>query len=99
MYLVHRTVGLLGLAVAFAITAEPSHAELTADQKKHVAAVTAMIREAGARYQANDFQASGERLEAAMTAIDALIEAEGAEVYDALTPNFPVIIDAHIRLE
>jgi len=99
MHLVHRSSWLLGIALVFAFAMEPAQAELTTDQKKSVAAIGSLLREADARYQADDYQASGERLEAALDAIDALIATADAEVFDRLSRAFPHIIDIHVRLE
>lgn len=101
MHFVPYSLRLLGavFAIAGTLAAHTAFAELTADQKQSIATVGTLLREAEARYQAGDYQTSGERLEAALDAIDALVATDDAEVIAMLSRAFPRIADTHIRLE
>lgn len=79
--------------------ARTCHADLSSQQKQQVTEIASLVREAGTLFQAGDFEQSGERIEAAMARIDALIEEGGAEAYDAVSPAFGRIINAHALLE
>lgn len=99
MRLVHRLLWLLAAVLAGAATAHPALAELSAEQQQSLAAVGTLLREAESRYQSGDYQASGERLEAALDAIDALVATDDAELIARLSRAFPRIADTHIRLQ
>lgn len=87
------------LALACGLTAAPARAELTSDQQQAVGEIAKLVREAAKHYQAGDFQASGQQIEAAMDAIDQLLQAGDPAVYDALAPAVPRIINAHALLD
>lgn len=93
-----RLLSLL-LAMAWGLTAAPARAELTSDQQQAVGEIATLVREAAKHYQAGDFQASGQQIEAAMDAVDRLLQAGDPAVYDALAPAVPRIINAHALLD
>ncbi len=89
----------LGVLLVGCLTNSTVRGELTADQKRAVGQLAALVKEAGSLFQAGDFEQSGQRIEAAMSAIDQLVEQGGAEAYDAVAPAFPRIVNAHALLE
>ncbi len=99
MLLVHRLFRLLAAGVLGVCCVCPAGAELTADQKQSIAAVATLLREAEAQYQASEYATAGERLSAALDAIDSLVSNEDREVVVTLARAFPRIVDLHVRLE
>lgn len=89
----------LGVLLVGWLTGSSVRGELTADQKRAVSQIAALVKEAGTLFQAGDFEQSGQRIEAAMSAIDQLVEQGGPEAYDAVAPAFPRILNAHALLE
>jgi mono/diheme cytochrome c family protein len=89
----------LGVVLIAWLAGSSVRGELTADQKRSVVQIATLVKEAGSLFQAGDFEQSGQRIEAAMSAIDQLVEQGGAEAYDAVAPVFPRIVNAHALLE
>jgi hypothetical protein len=98
-HILPRTSLILIACIVLAFPTPVVRAELTAGQKKTVADVTDLIREAGTLYQAGSYAESGKKIEAAMVAIDKLIASGGPEAFDAVAPMFPRIVRAHAVLE
>ena len=85
-------LGLVGMHNA------PS-AELTGVEKAAAKKISDLVREAGTKYQAGEFEPAGTRVTAAMDAIDEAMKAAGPEFYDAIAPAFPRIAKAQAMLE
>jgi Planctomycete cytochrome C len=84
---------------AFASAGSAKAAELTAAEKVVVKEIATAVQDAGAKYQAGDFDAAGKHVVAAMDKIDAALVDGGTELYDALAPMFTRISKAHALLE
>lgn len=89
---------LAGCASACAIAADPP-ARLDRRSRQAYAAVGTSIQKAGAKYVAEDFEASVRALENAMKQVDVAVRAGSPELYDALLPKIKRIIDARVMIE
>lgn len=74
-------------------------ADLTAAQKASLQKVADAVRDAGANYQAGDFEAAGKSVAAAMDAIDEAMRTGDEKLYEAIAPAFPRITKAQALLE
>lgn len=94
-------LNFLGMALILgsAIFSQPARGELPIEQKEKAQKIGAWVREAGSLYKDGDFEGSGKRINDAISAINELIGSDSPEAFDAVSPLFSRITNAHALLE
>ncbi len=80
------------------VAAAPAE-ELNSRERRIAGAVDRTVRQAGARFQAGDFDESAARIRRAMKQVDAAMKVATPALYDALIPAMDRIETAHTLLE
>lgn len=81
------------------VSAASSKAEMTSREKLSVMRIATAVKEAGASYQAGEYETCGEKITAAVTLIEKAMETADQDVYEALLPQFSRISRASALLE
>lgn len=94
-------INALGTALIFGsvIFSQPALGELPTEQKEKVQKIGAWVREAGILYKDGDFEGSANRINNAISAVNELIGSDNPEAFDAVSPLFGRITNAHTLLE